>query len=349
MLIKKIGILVMMVMVLVGCREEVSVPTGLEISLCMPAGDFLSSRQRVMGDPGLTEHFDLPEYAYIFVLMERNGEMTIWKKYNLILDAGKWEMKRYSGAWNTAGDSIFSYSESLHINLKGETPVGDVYAICSNTALTFDRDLNDVETRADVLNLKINTNSADIQGNLQNIYSTPYNYTVGEENKYYCSYVTNSKYAVKVDLLMYHIASKVDLKWSVPDSVRINRADTTKAVRLTYLEAQQLFDGWAYAFKPMENIVDAMPNPGRVITDIVTRNDEGLWWEGRTYFYTIPFKLSSEVNYFPIQLKMETNRTGDYYNVKIKQRVTDEVFVPWIRGNIIISKPLSQDVTRETE
>ena len=343
---KKLGFILFAALLLIGCREEVEAPTGLEISLCMPAGEFLTSRQRVMGDPGSTEHFELPRYAYIFVTKQVGQSYEIWQKMEVNLNDNKWKATRYSGSLSSTGDSIFVYDQPIQFLLNNDVPNGNIYAICSSFALTFNANLNTITTQDQVLNLKINVaddpaddTDGNIQQNLQNIYSTPYNYNIG--NKYYCSYDCSQGKVVHVNMMLYHIAAKVDLKWNVADSVRI-KAIPAQAVRLTYLEARRLYNTTAYAFRPMENELASLPTDGYNIQNIVTPTDEGLWWEGRTYFYTIPYTVSGDANHFPLQLLMRTNGdAGDGYRLTLNQYIDKTTpFVPWIRGNIVLTQPL---------
>lgn len=342
-------------LLLIGCREEVDAPNGLEISLCMPVGELMPARQRAMGDPGLTEHFELPKYAYIFVTKQDGADYIVWHKDRIELNEANWEYTRYYGSLAYEGDSIFRYTTSINYLLNNDQPTGNVYAICSNVELTFDQAFNNITTQEHVLNLKFNAaddpaddTDGDIQQNLQNIYSTPYNYTIG--SKYYCSYVCASTTVTRVNMMLYHIASKVDLKWNVADSVRI-KPNPADAVRLTYLGAQNLFNGWAYAFKPMENILPEMPTSGYNRPNLVN-NDEGLWWEGRTYFYAIPYRVSGQPDYLPLQLQMCTNgdnKDTQSYRLTLQQPYNNNSpFVPWLRGNIVLTKPLADKAETKT-
>ena len=145
-------------------------------------------------------------------------------------------------------------------------------------------------------------------------------------------------------MLLYHVAAKVDIKWNVVDSVRINKDDPDAAVRLTYMEARRLFNGYAYCFKPMRDTMANLPTSGYAIEDIVTPDDEGLWWEGRDYFYTIPYTVTGEPDYFPLQMRMGTNgatKANAGYELTLKQMIdTTAVFVPWLRGDFKLTKPL---------
>ena len=111
------------------------------------------------------------------------------------------------------------------------------------------------------------------------------------------------------------------------------------------MKACNLFDGYAYCFRPMRNELPAKLTSGYDLTNIVTADDEGLWWEGRSYFYTIPYVVTGEAVegkvYFPLQMKMETNSSGKYYLPTLNLKVdTTAVFVPWMRAMFNINTKL---------
>jgi hypothetical protein len=269
----------------------------------------------------------------------------VWRKEIRTLDAGQWEYTRYIGQRMNRMDSIFKYKQPIQYLLNNEKPQGKVFAICSNKKLTFTpsfESINSSMSETDLLNLQFSTAPDSIQGSLQDIYATPYNYSIA--GTYYCTYDCSSGKSFAVDLLLYHLAAKVDLKWSVVDSVRVNSSNPSKAVRLTYMQAQNLFNGNAYCFKPMRNEAEE-----KVSSDIsvnITDNDEGLWWEGRSYFYTIPYTVRGEPNYFPLQMVMKTNNSdGTGYRPTIKLTIdTSSVFVPWLRADFKLTQPLTDGV-----
>lgn len=349
---KKNILYILLLLLLAGCHEEVEQQARLDVSLCLPAGEIsrkANGPRRIMGDPGVTEQFDLPKYAYIFVMRYEAGDTwSVWRREERILAADKWERTRYNGSWLNGGDSVFRYTDNLQLALKKETPTGRVYAICSNKKLTFDPSLSSIADLNGLLNLRFNTAPDSVQESLKNIYSTPYNYT--SAGQYYCSFDCSSGNSFSVDLLLYHVAAKVDIKWNVVDSMRINKDDPSAAVRLTYMEARRLFNGYAYCFKPMKNELGSLPGAGYgyTIADIVTPTDEGLWWEGRDYFYTILYTVDGDEDYFPLQMKMGTNGTKETakYEPTLKLEIdTSAVFVPWLRANFNLSKPLEDKTT----
>ena len=327
------------------------------MSLCIPADEItqrVCAPHRIVGDPGTREMFAFPKYAYIFVMkQESDNSWSVWKREERLLEEHEWEMTHYRGELNNPGDSVYRYKNNLSFLLRSDAPVGHVYAICSNVRLTFNTPFASVSTMSELMDLKFNTTPDSIQMELKNIYSTPYNYI--KDGDYYCSFDCSSGRSSQVDMLLYHVAAKVDLKWNVVDSVRINKTDPAEGVRLTYMEARRLFNGYAYCFKPMKNMLSAMPGSGEGydIEDIVIPTAEGLWWEGRSYFYTIPYFVSGDADYFPLQMLLGTNGTKESagYQLTLKQPMdTSAVFVPWLRGDFKLSQPLgTQTVTKTIE
>ena len=253
--------------------------------------------------------------------------------------ADEWQKKRYSGQLQAMGDSIYQYTETFILPVDRRGLEGRVYAIASAVPLTFNRSINTVSDLDDVLNLTFDASSTTVQENLQHIYSSPHNYTIDE--MYYGSFTNTDRR--NVNLMLYHIAAKVDIKWSVAEDKRIDPVYPSNGVRLTYMEARRLFNGNAFCFKPLRNTMTSLPSSGGYnIPDIVTAADEGLWWEGRTYFYTIPYTVKGAKDYFPLQLLMRTNGSaGTGYQLTLNQPIdTAAVFVPWIRGNFNFTKPL---------
>ena len=349
---KKLYILFFLFAILVSCNEDVEQQAQLDMTLCLPANEVVhraGGPRRVMGDPGTSEQFDLPKYVYIFVLKQEGDTWSIWRKEERTLADAEWKRTRYGGQNATRGDSIFKYNEKIRYFLVGEKVKGRIYAICSNKKLTFNPSFGSISNLDEVLGLKFST-ADSIQENLQNIYSTPYDYE--RNGSYYCSYDCMAGNTYTIDMLLYHVAAKVDIKWNVAEEKRIDKVTPANGVRLTYMEARRLFNGDAYCFKPMRNeLADPVGDEGYAIENIVTPTDEGLWWEGREYFYTIPYTVEGDEDYFPLQMKMGTNGTKGtaQYEPTLKLEIdTSSVFVPWLRANFNISAPLPIDSPTKT-
>ena len=337
-------------LVCAACEREEPVKMEIPFSIYLPAETTVRRQgpRRVMGDPGKTEIFSLPNYIYLFVFWKQEGEWRIMAQEEWRLQNNDWKATRYTGPLMSEGDSIYSVTKRMNIMLVGNNVQGRTYAIASPVELTFSKLLGSIVTLDDVLDLKINVSSQEIQDNLHNIYTTPYNYEVG--GQYYGAFDNSINYVVNLDLMLYHIATKVDINWSVAEDKRINTADPSQAVRLTYMEARRLFNGWAYCFKPMRNTLPALPSSGYDIPDIVSPGDEGLWWEGRYYFYTIPYTVEGYPNYFPLQMTLKTNgSTGTGYQPTLNLKIdTTAVFVPWLRANFNLTAPLTDKTETKT-
>lgn len=346
---KHIVFLLLALVMLVSCEREPERQIPLVVNICLPADGYYASQapRRIMGDPGTHEVLEAPKYLYLFIVKQTGEGWKVWKNDEIRLSDDKWELTTYTGYRIQYGDSIYRYNRPLQYFLKDEKPKGRIFAICSNKQLTLTPAIGSVSSLEDVLNLKFSTVPDSIQKNLQNIYSTPYNYKVADA--YYCSYDCSGGNSQTIDLLLYHVAAKVDITWNVVDTMRINREDPTKAVRLTYMEARYLFNDYAYCFKPMRNEKATLPSSGYTVANIVKAEDEGLWWEGRTYFYTIPYVVTGNKDYFPLQMRMETNGSGAYYRPTIQLGIdTSTVFVPWLRANFNITAPLEDKEETKT-
>ena len=331
-----------MTLVLAGCREnEPLQKAGLPLSICLPANEVQSARyapaaRKTVGDPGETETFLFPHYLYIIVMKQnRDKSWSVWETKERTLTDADWEATHYAGALPTMGDSIYRYTEQIDLQLSSSGGFqGRVYAVASAEELSFSKALKNLTDLDDLSGLRFDASSAPIQDNLQHIYSSPYN--LRQDGEYYGSFHTTQQKAPYVNLLLYHIAAKVDIKWSVAEDKRTGAS----GVRLTYMQARNLFAGNAYCFQPMRNVSAALLGEGKTI-DIVRPTDEGLWWEGRSYFYTIPYTIEGNADYFPLQMVMQTNESGADYTPTLNLGIdTASVFVPWLRADFNLTKPL---------
>lgn len=348
----KKGLLYILVLWLaVGCRldgmndREPSSTIAMPISISLPTDEMQSMRpsmvRRAIGDPGAAEQFAFPSHIYVFVLKDNgDGSWSVWHKEHMEPAVEEWIPKRYNGRLQTAGDSIYEYDKHLNLMLSNEKFEGQVLAIASEHELVFNTPFASIATAEQVRNLRFSTADPSTKASLQHIYSTPYNYEWNGE--YYGSFSSIYQKVPHIDLMLYHVAAKVDIKWSVDEDKRINKADPYDAVRLTNMKACNLFDGYAYCFKPMENVVATQPLTSGATIEIVRPADEGLWWEGRAYFYTIPYTVGATPgDYFPLQMEMSTNGSDAKYRPTLNLRIdTDSPFVPWLRAMFNISAPL---------
>lgn len=344
--------LLLIVWLCVACnRTEERIETEIPFSIALssssmrPAGNALI--RRAPGDPGTNEVFDLPSYLYIFVFRYDGAN---WVRNNYLeetIPAEDWRKTRYAGYLRTDGDSIYKYTRNLNILLPGKGTQGRVYAIASAIPLSFSTTPNTITTIEDLLNLKINISTSTMQENLQNIYTSPYNYTL-TSGDYYGTFTNGTSNVAPLDLVLYHIAAKVDVKWNVEESKRVDKDTPSNGIRLTSMKVKNLLNTSCYVFRPMENVVASLPASGREI-EIVRPEDEGLWWEGRYYFYTIPYTVTGNPGYFPLQMEMSTNGSAAVYRPTLNLGIdTSSPFVPWLRAMFNISAQLENKSETKT-
>ncbi len=330
------------------CKDSVETESiELPLQFVVPASQELSPR-RIVGDPGFAENLELPHWAYIFVVLKYNNDGVVtekvrWQAVNLYT-GGKTDADVWQKA--TTLDDIVYYNKVVFVEPIPGTPnistleTCHVYAAMSKSRLALSCNNNSPETEEDVKNVTFTVRN-ELQGELQDIYSTPYNYY--EDGKYYgdvkMQFVADKFYANK-SLMLYHVASKVDLKWNVPD-------DKQTQLRITEIRTKNLFNNdQAYLFRPTENVhAEFTAADGYTPAAALVSNSEGTWWAGRTYFYTIPYNTPSE-GIFPVHadVKMlnviENNEYTDNLRMEIKN---PDVFVPWVRGQLNFSTVLTGD------
>ena len=345
----------------------------MPISICLPAGEIYASQQapelRAFGDPGTTEQFALPNYIYIYIVtLKENGDKThdddwiLWETITKSVDdtelgnseqarkaawEAKWEKKRYAGTYDTQGDYVYQYTETIDQMLGGKGVNGRVYVVASAVQLTLSpaisKDANNPSTLADLLSLTFSFNGSteydnNVKANLQNIYSTPYNYYGGGSEYYGTFYATQN--VPHFNLLLYHVAAKVDLMWNVKEEIR-------DEVKLSYIAADSLYNGPCYLFKPTENTIgNNRIYPSGYTKVLLESLSPGTQWNGRDYFYAIPYKNNDKNGnnesdpHYPLKLRLQKNNdssTGNsYYSTIVKTEVGDK-WTSWLRGQITIN------------
>lgn len=304
-------------------RATVQMP----VSLVLPAE---AIETRALGDPGTWEKFNEPKHLYLFVVLQGNldgaaNAVGIFQEYQPL-----------NGSWvKTAvnGDPVYKYAGNIQVSIpEGNRTQGAVYAATSVTALTLNNTPTNEGSYAswdDAIEAvkKITFTPADYK-NLQDIYSSPYNLKIDDDN-YYGTVQDVASAQPNVDnLMLFHVAAKVDLLWNVADDVQSD-------IRLTEMTVNRL-SRTGYLFRPNENEVPAHDATYTRAIPINTGNQ----WDGRAYFYAIPY--SNGTNY-PLRLDLKADgkpyKTGDAgvaldipYTLSTKNPYTH-----WMRGNITIN------------
>ena len=210
-----------------------------------------SATTRAFGDPGTYEQFHLPQYIYLFLCNEStNGtKSVIYQKIEIPTDelASSWE-KTVSG-----NDSIYTYKGNVSINLPLNRIKGKIYAAASykplhttNASSSMPEDgksnhlsfncerpsefggsnpreyINESKTYTDdtygtedaVKNIIFS--NITLRNYMQDVYSTPYNKT-DDKGDYYGTITDYASNVPNINIVLYHVATKVDVQWSIDE------------------------------------------------------------------------------------------------------------------------------------
>lgn len=331
---------------------RVTVPVRLSI----PA----FSITRAPGDPLLMSE-EKPVHAYLFIAIDFNTTTTIYYRHQT-LDPDKWILSEWTSTLpQSSGDAVYVYDGNFNVTLPAQRSEGRVYAIVSREPISFTEPATDTDdmvtssfTEDDIKNLKVNFDFTDYKL-LGDVYSSPagYEYDVlGDGVKYYGTIKDISSRVPKVDLMLYHVASRVDLMWNV-------NVDVQSAVKLSAMRIRGLKHNDCYIFQPTMNVGD-----GSATHDLDVSINVGNQWYGRHCFYAIPYRVADNANsYFPVTVNLwqgtdtpATKPSGYFtHTFNISAQPVDggganvfgspllgpgSVFTPWLRGEVKITDEL---------
>ena len=227
--------------VFTSCSDDDSLASrGLEtvempISISIPAEGFVNPTDvgigeegatpalvatRAPGDPGITDTLALPKYLYIYLVSTTtNTTQVIFKKEEVKPE--DWKLSTPGDNTNnifSSKDGLYVYQGHLSINLPLNRKEGRVYVAASPV------EISDIVTSVDswssannVVNNVTFTSDGDTRKYLKDIYSSPYNLK-NSDGVYYGTikdYATNVPH---VDMVLYHVATKVDLQWTIDEA-----------------------------------------------------------------------------------------------------------------------------------
>lgn len=312
----KYAYLLLALLLLTACSTDDAEPpqaSGRTVMLQLSiAADDALNLTRAPGDPGVGADLSVPTKAYIYFVNQAGNvvelkdaeEVTITNPITLDTPA----KVEYHGSLSTLNDEVYRFL-AMPLKLPPETTDGKFYVVASRVNLWATAPTP--STEADVLTLMFDATEGDIRNNIQNIYSTPYNYNIGTPEHYY------GALSSVVDLMLYHVAARVDVKWNVDETIQATNKVSTLAV--TGLKSED-----CYVFKPLANTSLGDNSYGKTLK---LATDVGSQWYGRTSFYAIPY-IASDL--FNIPLVVNSNTT----TVKLDMSTANSVFVPWIRINL---------------
>ena len=312
-----------------GDGRMVSMPIVLAIpasNASLTAEEAHAKTTRAEGDPGTYEKFELPKYLYIYLINTPiNGTETkvltpegMDPQNGYTLKADKWTK---TTTQDNNKDSIYTYTDQIRIIIPENRKTGVVYAAMSTVPITVKYTGTDVDDATFTLGKEAKDNESEA---LKNLYSSPYNLT--KDNQYYGivnDYNSNSPY---INMVLYHVASKLDLQWNVDASVQ-------SSVKLSSITLTGLSSG-GYLFKPLENTT-ALSTYSETFS-----LDDGSQWYGRRATYVIPVK-STDGNYqFPMTLTngAKTPNTTTTAKATVTPSAINKVYVPWMLGTVTVKK-----------
>ena len=309
-------------------ERMVSMPIVLAIPASdagLTAGVTDAKATRAEGDPGTYEAFQLPTRLYIYLLNNPiNGTATTVltpegmdkaKGYPLVAD--KWVK---TTTQDNNKDSIYTYTDQIRIIIPENRSAGSVYAAMSTVPITV------AYTGTDVANATF-TLGDDAKGKesdaLKNLYSSPYN--LMKDNQYYGTvgdYRSNSPH---INMVLYHVASKLDLQWNVAQTVQ-------SSVQLDTVAITGLSRG-GKLFMPLTNTAAS----ARYTYDERFALDAGSQWYGRKAAYVIPVNTNGSYS-FALRLTNKVSGKSTTAVANATPLSTDNVYMPWMVGTIRVSK-----------
>lgn len=300
----------------------------------LTAGTAGAKATRAEGDPGTYEKFELPKYLYLYLLNTSiDGTRTTLLEPEGMngatgypLDKDKWVK---TTTQDSNKDSIYTYTDEIRIIIPEDRRKGVVYAAMSTVPITVSG-VPERGTSTDAATIEKATFAlgSDATGKeseaLKNLYSSPYNNIVN--GTYYgtvSDYNSNSPY---INMVLYHVASKLDLQWNVDASVQ-------DKVKLSQIQLTGLSNG-GKLFKPLENTSASTSTYSETFS-----LDAGSQWYGRQATYVIPVKTGNDY-LFPMTL---TNSAGSAATTTpatatVKPSTSNNVFAPWMVGTVKITK-----------
>ncbi len=298
--------------------------TRMPIILAIPAnnaelttGSTGAKATRAEGDPGTYEQFQLPKYLYIYLINTSiNGTETkvlmpegMNPSTGYPLSKDKWTKTTTT---DNNKDSIYTYTDQIRIIIPENRSEGVVYAAMSTVPIAVTYTGNDVADATFTLGTDANGNKSEA---LKNLYSSPYN--LKKDNHYYgivSDYNSNSPY---INMVLYHVASKLDMQWNVDASVQ--SSVKLSKITLTGLSSE------GKLFKPLENTASSS-STSTTYNETFTL-DAGSQWYGRKATYVIPVKTDGTYQ-FPMTITNSVSGKDTIKTATATPSSTNTVFVP---------------------
>ena len=277
------------------CSDDDSLASrGLEtvempISISIPAEGFVNPTDvgigeegatpalvatRALGDPGTYEQFALPRYLYIYLVSTTttNTTQVIFKKEEVKPE--DWKLSTLGDNTNnhfSSKDGLYVYQGHLSINLPLNRKEGRVYVAASPVDISsIVEDVSSWTSTTDVEDKATFSSQSETRSNLQNIYSSPYNLTkkVNDTDVYYGTIEDYASNVPHIDMVLYHVATKVDLQWTIDDDVQ-GTSEWTFPASLTQTSDDLNNDGTTDKTWSNDNYMNNAANDGKAFFSLI--------------------------------------------------------------------------------
>ena len=328
-------------------------PTDVGIGNDEPASTLAVTR--ALGDPGEAESFVLPQYLYIYLVTTTTSGTTqvIFKEQEV--NPEDWKLSTSGGNTNdhfSAKDGLYVYQGHLSINLPLNRKEGRVYVVASNLDLddsgtekkyNLVTDVSSWSSYTDVEDKVTFTNQSSLRNNMQNLYSSPYNLK-NNDGKYYGIIKDYASNVPHIDMVLYHVATKVDLQWTIDEQFQGTKAwkqvekesngsdDTMRStmdntsedynkVFFSYIEARLLPKENLPIFKPM-NVTNGTGtfDASFLGKEVDTGNKDSQ--VRKEYYQELPETEKSGMYYgrkvIYVMPKLVTSSSVSYYDITLK-------------------------------
>lgn len=163
----------------------------------------------------------------------------------------------------------------------------------------------------------------------------------GKDYQYYGNVFDADTRVPYLDITLFHVAAKVDLLWNVAPADRA-------AVRLIEMKIEGMRLTRGKIFQPMHNMLtDATADHSGTHSLTLQAGDQ---WNGRHYFYALPYSQATDNRAFPLRLTYSYLNQGGatqqkpakaldipfYVGTPTLSHDKQGIFVPWVRYNVTI-------------
>ena len=378
----KLCALFLAVILLAACHSEDETADTIQVPVRLSVVTGSPSLQRAPADPGTAEKFALPSHAYIYVLtysqpQEQGTAKLIYQGTDghIALDPAKWKQ-------DTTTPEIYHYTGDINLFMPTDMMSGRVLAAVSSEKiedLSFSATTPATFDALSRMTYSVPSGSAETQNEyMKNLYSTPYNLVYkydaasgklvgspldedenGTDKLYYGTILDAAEKVSHVNVVLYHVATRLDVKWEVDPALRKDNA-------LTFFEVCNLPQKPCYLFRPTENVNDKdganTTYSGTQCRSILNTSkaeynlDPSTYWQGRRVMYVpqhylrqggmtyYPFDVRLGVNGVPIEDETSTPEAGKYYGQKFSFKqafMPHKVFTSWIAVGVNVKTQIN--------